>query len=340
MIHDYGSSVGVYDARYEELQRAKYERAFQALVSRAPAGLVATGVLDAGCGTGLLGKFLADSRPSLVHPRAWYVGVDFSRPMLLRAREKLRFTHPILCSGLVEADCSHAPLRDRVAPLVVSFSTLQNVPEPVAFVGELKRLMALPRSALVVTSLRKTTAVERFKKVVARLVLDDPRADPPGVMDDPDLEDVVGFWFLSQKSFRQSQPPHSVREMSASAKRLKELMKEKGVVKALPDHGDVVVILKETRFADSEKVERKVGFGKAWRFQHYFDVVGFTLDELGGQFREASVRTHVTEVTKPSPRREVLVAAFPGSFHRVVDESRWEGKFQTLDDLVRLLEGL
>ncbi|MHA1732923.1 MAG: hypothetical protein ACTSU5_13335 [Promethearchaeota archaeon] len=122
--------------------------------------------------------------------------------------------------------------------------------------------------------------------------------------------------------------------------KLKELMRDKGKVVNIPENGDAAVICKEVHDPDTKKVFYEIGVGKVWGYNRYFDIVGFSIKDLAENFQESSVRTQVDEITKPRPEKPVLVATFPPSFQRTVDENRWEDKFRTVDDLIRILDEL
>ncbi len=126
--------------------------------------------------------------------------------------------------------------------------------------------------------------------------------------------------------------------MSTRPDVLKELLKDKGKLTTIPENGEIAVILKEFHDPDSKKVTYEIGVGKVWSYRRYFDVVGFALKELSGQFEESSVRTQIDEVTKAQPEKPVLIAIFPMGFQRTIDENKWGDKFSTLDDLIRILQ--
>jgi ubiquinone/menaquinone biosynthesis C-methylase UbiE len=109
----YDRSAEGYDARFGELQRAKY-RAMLEADGRGPASDLSPGPwLDLGCGTGLLAEYL---REQALAP-ASLVGVDFSRGMLARARAR----------GLaaLQAELTALPFRDAAFRVVFAFTTLR-----------------------------------------------------------------------------------------------------------------------------------------------------------------------------------------------------------------------
>lgn len=102
---------------YEELYGYEQEKKFASIVSL---GLlkrwIFNVILDAGCGTGLITERLRGTG-------AFIVGVDFSRGMLQRAKERF--------SGAVEVDfvlgdVEYLPFRSKSFDLVLSITVIQN----------------------------------------------------------------------------------------------------------------------------------------------------------------------------------------------------------------------
>lgn len=116
----YDETARLYDRRYEEIQRVKYDFISPELPSPRK-------ILDLGCGTGI---FLC----LLSRRGAFAVGVDTSREMLEIAKQR--------CSApLVLADADHLPFGRGCFDAVVSVTLLQNMPDPAMTVKEIARVV-------------------------------------------------------------------------------------------------------------------------------------------------------------------------------------------------------
>jgi ubiquinone/menaquinone biosynthesis C-methylase UbiE len=124
----------MYERRYEQIQRGKYEIVTENLPR-------VRKVLDLGCGTGMLLSLLA-RRSEFV------VGVDSSPEMLELARKRRG------SAALVLADADHLPFADRSFDAVISVTLLQNMPDPAATVREVARV-AKPEGILILTTLKR-----------------------------------------------------------------------------------------------------------------------------------------------------------------------------------------
>jgi ubiquinone/menaquinone biosynthesis C-methylase UbiE len=138
----YDLTVGMYDSRYAEEQEDKYHAA---LANVAPKGLI----LDVGCGTGLLFNYISPKAARLI-------GVDVSKGLLLRARERTKTLGNV---SLIQADADHLPFRDEEFNVVFAFTVLQNMPKPLDTVREIRRI-AQVGAVVAVTGLKKTFSVE------------------------------------------------------------------------------------------------------------------------------------------------------------------------------------
>lgn len=95
-----------------------------------PAGGVA---LDIGCGPGSITASLAQA----VGRDGLALGVDVSEPMLARAVRIQAGPQ----AGFLRADAQRLPLRDNTVDAVISIAALQLIPDPVAALGELARVL-------------------------------------------------------------------------------------------------------------------------------------------------------------------------------------------------------
>jgi SAM-dependent methyltransferase len=90
-------------------------------------------VLDVGCGSGRIGELVLDAGAS------YYVGVDFSEPMIELSRERLgRFGDRV---ELITADFSEAPL-DGAFDVVLALGLFDYLPNPDAFTRRMFELCA------------------------------------------------------------------------------------------------------------------------------------------------------------------------------------------------------
>ncbi|MBE0634138.1 class I SAM-dependent methyltransferase [Candidatus Bathyarchaeota archaeon] len=136
----------LYDIRYTEEQRAKYELILDEI--NEPDLL-----LDNGCGTGLLLPLL----------ECTVVGLDLSSELLRKARERAKKNH-----HLIQSDSENLPLRNSIFYMVVSITVIQNLPNPDRLPSESARV-AKPGSSIVISSLKRVYS----KKEIAKLVESD-----------------------------------------------------------------------------------------------------------------------------------------------------------------------
>jgi len=123
----------VYDVRYAEEQRLKYE-SMQAHVVIEPDDIV----LDNGCGTGLLFE----------HVTVQMVGLDVSVKLLSKARDRAKDM-----VQLVNGDSESLPFRPCVFHSVMSFTVLQNASSPERMLREMDA--ARRRDGVIVVSILK-----------------------------------------------------------------------------------------------------------------------------------------------------------------------------------------
>jgi len=132
-----------YDLRYAEEQESKY-----LLLLKRVQPETTDVVLDVGCGTGLLLQKL-NSRN---------VGLDISPRLLSAARSKVGSLRK---DELVQADAENLPFRDSVFNNTYSVTLIQNTPNPVKAIMEMKRV-SRQGSKLAITALKKGFSEGRF----------------------------------------------------------------------------------------------------------------------------------------------------------------------------------
>jgi phosphatidylethanolamine/phosphatidyl-N-methylethanolamine N-methyltransferase len=120
--------AGVYDAVFGGVSSFGRKRAVAA-VNRLPG----TRVLEVGVGTGLaLPHYRADKR---------VVGVDLSREMLEKARERVVAEGLTSVDGLVEMDAEHMAFRDDSFDIAVAMFTASVVPDARRLFAEMSRVV-------------------------------------------------------------------------------------------------------------------------------------------------------------------------------------------------------
>jgi ubiquinone/menaquinone biosynthesis C-methylase UbiE len=146
----YDLTAQLYDMRYTEEQELKYKTALERLnIARN------NKILDVGCGTGLLFSHVAAETQTVV-------GVDISGKLLLQAKERARNFRNV---HLVQADADHLPFKDNYFSVVFAFTVLQNMPDPLETLKEIKRI-AERDAPIVVTGLKKAFSLDAFSELL------------------------------------------------------------------------------------------------------------------------------------------------------------------------------
>nr|MDO8076916.1 class I SAM-dependent methyltransferase [Candidatus Freyarchaeota archaeon] len=141
----YDQTAHVYNHRYREIQEEKYRSILRRVTFRR-----ADLILDAGCGTGMLLEKI---------PKEHAVGVDFSREMIKRAKNKNK------SSNLVRADLSNLPFKDNTFSKVLGVTILQNVEHPLKAVREIRRVTK-KKGLTILSTLKKKTTKEEIRKLI------------------------------------------------------------------------------------------------------------------------------------------------------------------------------
>ena len=157
----------IYDLRYTEEQSAKYEALLEAMTPE-PDDIA----LDIGCGTGLLTERLESQA----------VGLDISAILLSTARSKLQRRKR---AYLVMGEAGALPFRFSSFDTVFSVTVLQNTPDPLFSVMEMKRV---GKAAAGVTALKKAFTREAFEGLLMEASL-----TSFVVLDSPGLNDWVAL---------------------------------------------------------------------------------------------------------------------------------------------------
>jgi ubiquinone/menaquinone biosynthesis C-methylase UbiE len=149
VMQRYDLTAEMYEERYAQEQKAKYRAALEKV------DVADCAVLDVGCGSGLFFSHVAAKAKVLV-------GVDISRRLLLKAKEKARANQNVL---VLQADADHLPFREEFFDSCFAFTVLQNMTEPAETLNELKRVVK-PGGKIVATGLKKAFPLDAFMDVL------------------------------------------------------------------------------------------------------------------------------------------------------------------------------
>ena len=150
VMQRYDLTAHIYDRRYADEQTAKIEAAVKSINVEKHSL-----VLDAGCGTGLLFNHVANKAETLV-------GLDTSRKILFQAKGRAK---RFLNVQLICADAENMPLKEGVFDYVFAVTLIQNTPNPVKALNEIKRV-AKREALVIVTGLKKKFTLETFKELL------------------------------------------------------------------------------------------------------------------------------------------------------------------------------
>lgn len=150
VIQRYDLTARIYDMRYAEEQTAKIKAAMRS-IRMDKQDLV----LDVGCGTGLLFNHITDRVKEIV-------GLDISRKTLLQAKKR---TINVPNIHLISADADNIPLKSGMFSHVFAITLIQNMPNPLKTLHEVKRV-AEENALIVVTGLKKKFPINVFKTLL------------------------------------------------------------------------------------------------------------------------------------------------------------------------------
>lgn len=154
-MRHYDHQANVYDVQYLEEQDAKNEKALEGTELSSNEL-----VLDLGCGTGFLFQHI-DKKIRLL------VGIDSSQKLLREAKNR---TRNLSNTVLIRADADNAPFLDHVFDRVFAITLLQNMPDPMKTISEMRRV-GKPKSVFVITGLKKKFTKEDLVDLIKRAKL-------------------------------------------------------------------------------------------------------------------------------------------------------------------------
>ncbi len=145
-MQHYDQQATIYDVQYLGEQNAKIEDTLS-ITELKPNELV----LDLGCGTGFLFHHIDESIRLLV-------GLDISLNVLREAKKRTKNLSNI---ALIRADADNTPFPNAIFDIVFAITLLQNMPNPLKTISEMKRV-GKPQAIFAVTGLKKTFTKESF----------------------------------------------------------------------------------------------------------------------------------------------------------------------------------
>ena len=155
IMRRYDLTVQLYNMRYAEEQKAKYEAALESVGNSD-----STFVLDAGCGTGLLFDYTTNRAKTIV-------GLDISRKTLLVAKEYAKAFSNV---HLVCADVDYMPFGEKLFSHAYAMTLIQNSPNPLVALQEIIRV-SKDNAIVVVTGLKKVFSKKRFEDLIRKSTL-------------------------------------------------------------------------------------------------------------------------------------------------------------------------
>ncbi len=156
VMRRYDHSASVYDTRYFGEQETKIKTALNELKFKK-----GSLVLDVGCGTGLLFPYIAEDADLLV-------GLDFSSEILRQARKRAQQHSSV---ALLRADADFLPFPDNTFNVVFAITLLQNMPNPLHGLYEIKRV-AQSEAVVIATGLKKEFSRREFAQLLRRAKLE------------------------------------------------------------------------------------------------------------------------------------------------------------------------
>jgi len=146
VMRHYDRSAPVYDAQYAEEQNAK----IKALLNNLNINKNSL-ILDVGCGTGLLFEHIGKQAKRLI-------GLDISSKILKEAKKRVKLFPKVV---IIRADADYAPFPNEIFDAVFAITIIQNIPNPILTLYEMKRI-SKKDAAIAVTGLKKEFSQEKF----------------------------------------------------------------------------------------------------------------------------------------------------------------------------------
>jgi len=154
-MRHYDRQAAIYDVQYLGEQDAKIEDILNSMDLESNEL-----VLDLGCGTGFLFQHITQ-RVGLL------VGIDLSQKALQEAKKR---TKNLSKTELIRADADNTPFPDHIFDRVFAITVLQNMPDPIKTISEMKRV-GKPQAMFAVTGLKKKFTQESFTDLLKKAQL-------------------------------------------------------------------------------------------------------------------------------------------------------------------------
>ena len=119
--------------------------------------------------------------------------------------------------------------------------------------------------------------------------------------------------------------------------RIKNLMQQKGTVNKIPPNGLEVCVVKEQTMGKTYSATIAVGKSASYGASRYFDVTGNIWEDHFGTFMDSNLRIE-PKLIATTQGMEYFCVSFNQGLIRKIDEAKWDNKFSSLDDLIRILE--
>ncbi|MGB9727122.1 MAG: class I SAM-dependent methyltransferase [Nitrososphaeria archaeon] len=170
-IKHYNALAKAYDKLYGQEQKMKIDFILKNLDLKNRRK-----ILDVGCGTCILFESLYDEDKI-------FVGVDISEKILrigwIKFRDKINLF-------LVLADAEHLPFRDKVFDTIFTITLIQNLPNPIRSLEEIKRVSSRD-AAIIVSGLKSRYTFKEFNTLIKNVVFLKESYDVE------DLKDYIAF---------------------------------------------------------------------------------------------------------------------------------------------------
>ena len=154
-IRHYDRQATIYDVKYLGEQNSKIEGILKSMKIKSKEL-----VLDLGCGTGFLFQHITE-RVGLI------VGLDVSQKALQIAKKRIKNLPNVV---LVRADADNTPFPDHIFDRVFAITVLQNMPDPIKTITEMKRT-GKPQAIFALTGLKKKFTQESYVDLLGKAKL-------------------------------------------------------------------------------------------------------------------------------------------------------------------------